>query len=182
MDPDAIRDIMVTSFGCYNRSDVVAEADEGDGSFDEVLMLLAKEGIDTINVARPFLDSILIRERAAAAEIVGRVGEASREPVSGQAYELLFGRLFEEWHPGVTEAVTGGIGLIWSSRNDTATALSLMDDPNRNVRLAAAKHLALETTDLPEDSEQRAALEHLRRDIDEEVRSWAEFGLDTLTL
>jgi hypothetical protein len=182
MDPDAIRDIVVVSFGCYNRTDVVAEADEGDGSFDEVLMVLAKGGIDTINVARPFLESVLVRERAAAAEIVGRVGEAGREPVRSQAYELLFRRLLDEWHPGVAEAVSGGIGLIWSSRNDTATALSLMEHPNRNVRLAVAKHLALETTDRPEHTEHRAALEHLRRDTDEEVRSWAEFGVDTLTL
>jgi hypothetical protein len=57
-----------------------------------------------------------------------------------------------------------------------------MEHPNRNVRLAVAKHLALETTDRPEHTEHRAALEHLRRDTDEEVRSWAEFGVDTLTL
>jgi hypothetical protein len=102
--------------------------------------------------------------------------------VKSQAYDLLFGRLFDEWYSGVIEAVVGGIGLIWTSRNDTATALSLMEHPNRNVRLAVAEHLALETTDRPEHIEQRAALEHLRRDTDEAVRSWAEFGLDTLTL
>src|SRR5215468_7358575 len=100
MDADAIRDIMMDSFGCYNRSDVVADADEWDDSFDELLMLLSKGGIDTINVARPFLDSVLVRERAAAAEIVGRVGEAGREPARSQAYELLFARLLDEWHPG----------------------------------------------------------------------------------
>jgi len=173
---------MVDSFGSYNRSDVVAEADESDGSFDEVLTLLAKGGVDTIDVARPFLESFLVRERAAAAEIVGRVGEAGEEPVKSEAYELLFGCLLDEWHPGVGEAVAGAIGLIWTSRNDTATALSLIEHPNRNVRLAVAKHLAVETTNRPEHAEQRAALEHLRRDTDEGVQSWAEFGLGTLTL
>lgn len=176
MNPSAIRDLMVEAFDCYNRTDVVPAADEFDRSFDERLTVLAQGGEDAIKVAKPHLDAENPRERAAVAEIIGRVGEMSGEPLRSETYDLLFARLLVEGHPGVSATVAAMVGLIWSS-GDSEAPLSLVDHPNPTVRRAVAEHIALITTDRPEH---RAVLERFRGDTDEDVRRWAEFGLDTL--
>jgi hypothetical protein len=81
----------------------------------------------------------------------------------------------------VRDALAAGVGLIWVSRDDDTTPLSLVDDANPNLRFAAAQSLGLTTTDAAEDAAKRAALELLKDDPDDGVREWARFGLETLS-
>ena len=60
--------------------------------------------------------------------------------------------------------------------------LDLARHPNVNVRFAAAHSLALTTTDRSDDADARAALAELLNDPDEDVRGWAAFGLETLSV
>ena len=130
----------------------------------------------------PYAEGASPVERAAAAEIIGRVGEANDDPVKQKALDLLFRFLLIENDVDVRDALAAGVCLIWGSRGEEEAPLALIRHANANVRYAVAKYLGLGTTDAPEEAPRRAALEVLKDDPDEGVRKWAVFGLETLTL
>jgi hypothetical protein len=135
-----------------------------------------------IEAASPYLGSGEPRERAAAASIVGRIGEFNRGATAAACAGLLFDALLTETDRVVVDCLAAGLGLIWASTDNDGDRLELARHPNANVRCAAAHSLALYVTDDPRDAAARAVLEQLLDDPDEGVRGWAEFGLDTLTL
>jgi len=177
MDRQAISALTAEAVARYDRSD-----DAVDQFFDEAWSRLAPEGDEAILVAMPYAEGGSSAERAAAAEIIGRVGEANHDPVKEKALDVLFGLLLTEKDADVRDALAAGVCLIWGSRGDEAAPLALIRHPNANVRYAVANYLGLSTTDAPEDAAHRAALEVLKDDPDEGVRMWALFGLETLTL
>jgi hypothetical protein len=172
------------------RSEDAYAADSWYARFEHDLdAVRALDPAVTVPAAAAYLESADRRERAAAGQLLGRIGEARRGSTARSCAELLLARLLVETtgeapHPE-DEARAGlsvGVGLVWTATGDEVAPLELADHPNANVRYAVAHHLGMCTTDRQEDAAARAALATLLVDEDEGVRGWAEFGLDTLSV
>jgi HEAT repeat protein len=146
---------------------------------ERCLELDAKTALELVT---PFLSSDNRFERAAAGQIIGRLGEANLGLVSRPCSDILFARLLGEADDEARDSIACGLGLIWNASGDEATPIELARHPNANVRVAAAQNLAMTTTDRPDDASARAALQTLSDDPDERVRGWAEVGLETLSI
>jgi HEAT repeat protein len=155
--------------------------DEVDAFAAELERCLALDPQTALELVTPYLSSDNPFERAAAARIIGRLGEANPDRVSRPSSELLFARLLGEDEGEARDSIACGLGLIWNASGDEASPLELASHPNANVRFAAAQNLALTTTAGPGDAEARAALQALLDDPDEGVRGWAEVGLAGLS-
>ena len=145
---------------------------------EELPRVLGLDRTAAADLVTPYLTSGDPLERAAAGQLLGRLGEASRGSLARVCSELLFARLLAEADAVARDGIEGGLGLIWAATGDEATPLELARHPNVNARHAAAHSLALTTTDRAEDAEPRAALEELASDPDAGVRAWAATGLD----
>lgn len=172
-----IDSLIVEAVARYDRSD-----DATDRFFDDAWRTLVPEGAAALDGSLPYLQSNSRPERCAGAELLGRVGENSPEPLQQRAYDHLFALLLDEQDGAVRDALAAGIGLIWHSRGDGRAALAMVEHANPNARFAAAHSLGLTTSDAPDEADKRAALEKLKHDSDDGVRRWAEFGLETLSL
>jgi len=131
--------------------------------------------------ATPYLASDVASERGAAALMIGELVSLELPTAATAASDVLFQLLLIETEPFVRDDVATGLGKIWNACDIDRTSLTLAGHPNVNARYAAAKNLALRTTDHPDDAEGRAALTALAYDPDADVRSWAETGLETLS-
>jgi hypothetical protein len=155
--------------------------DDSDGHLlEEAWRVLAPAGGEALAAIAPFLANTTADERAAAAYLIGRVGEANQDPVKREAQDLLLGVLAVETDREVRDAIASGLELVWASEAGTTEALTLVGHANVNMRYAAAHFLGLTSSDDPADGAELAALEVLKSDSDPDVRGWAEFGLETL--
>src|SRR4051812_17235385 len=158
-----------------------ASRGEAPAFFGEHLpRVLGLERMTAVGLVTPYLTSGDPLERAAAGQLLGRLGEASRGSLARACSELLFARLLGEPDAAARDGIEGGLGLIWAATGDEATPLELARHPNVNARHAAAHSLALTTTDRPGDAAAREALERLASDPDADIRAWAVTGLETL--
>ncbi len=159
------------------------QAQEAYRRFDEVLRCFFVLDLATVIAAsKPYLDSDTPAEWTVAARVIGQTGAVQAGAAAGTAYELLFPRLLTATDQDARDVFASQIGSIWNALDDSSTPLALACHSNLSLRYAAAQALAMTTTDHPDDATARAALETLKDDPDEAIRSWANFGLETLDL
>jgi hypothetical protein len=175
MNGRCVEEVAAAAVACYRARD------DSDGRLlEEAWRVLAPAGDEALAAIAPFLANATADERAAAAYLIGRVGEANQDPMKREAHDLLLGVLAGEIDREVRDAVAGGLGLVWASEEGTSEALTFVGHANVNMRYAAAHFLGLTSSDNPADAAELAALEVLKSDSDPDVRGWAEFGLETL--
>ena len=160
--------------------DAYAAQDDYDVFTQHLVEVVELEPQVALPLVAPYLSSGNPFERDAAGYLLGRLAERHTE-LAPSCSQLLIERLIEETDDVAREGITAGLGLVWLAADDD-TPLELARHPNANVRFAAAHSLALTTTDQPDDADARAALAELLNDPDEDVRGWAEFGLETLSV
>ena len=184
----AVVERAVASFAAWAESDEATRSEDAyaaekeSAAFEQDLQrCLELDPQSALNLVTPYLSSENRFERAAAGQIVGRIGEAHLGSVTRSCSELLFARLLGENEGEARDSIACGLALIWNASGDELTPLELAHHPNANVRIAAAQNLAMTTTGRPDDAEARAALQVMLEDPDERVRGWAEAGLQTLT-
>jgi HEAT repeat protein len=161
--------------------DVHATQPESDAFEHDLRRCLELDPQTALNLVTPYLSSDSRFERAAAGQLIGRIGEAHLGTVTRSCSELLFARLLGEQEGEARDSLACGLALIWNASGDEVTPLELARHPNANARMAAAQNLAMTTTDRPDDAEARGVLHELLDDPDERVRGWAEAGLQMLS-
>jgi HEAT repeat protein len=177
----------VASFAAWAERDEATRTADGYASQPEseafehhLRRCLELEPQTALNLVTPYLSSEDRFERAAAGQLVGRIGSAHLGTVTRSSSELLFARLLGEEDGEARDSLACGLGLLWNASGDGATPLELAHHPNANARIAAAQNLAMTANDRPDGVEGRAALQELLEDPDERVRGWAEAGLQML--
>jgi hypothetical protein len=177
----------VASFAAWAELDEAARTSDADAARKEsdvferdLQRCLDLDPQTALNLVTPYLSSDDRHERAAAGQLVGRIGEGHLGSVTRSCSELLFARLLGEDEGEARDSIACGLALIWNASGDGLTPLELAHHPNANARIAAAQNLAMTTTARPAGAEGRAALQELLEDPDERVRSWAEAGLQML--
>jgi HEAT repeat protein len=183
-EPAVVVERAVAAFAAWAERDEAAVDPAGkelDTFGVELQRCLELDPQTALELVTPYLSSDDRFERAAAARIIGRLGEANPGRVSRPCSELLFARLLAEQEGEARDSIACGLGLIWNATGDEASPLELASHPNANVRLAAAQSLALTATDRADDAQTRETLRKLLEDPDEGVRGWAEVGLGTIS-
>jgi HEAT repeat protein len=158
-----------------------AQQDEGRAYEREERRVVALDGERALALVRPYLDSGDRYERDVAALLLGRIAARRLGTFTARVSDLLLARLPGDSDPDARDGLATGLTHVWHSVDDPKP-LELARHPDANVRYAAAHSLALDTTDRPGDEDARAALAELLNDPDEDVRGWAEFGLETLSV
>ena len=183
----AVVERAVASFAAWAERDEAARADDayaaqaGAAPFeDDLKRCLELDPAAALALVTPYLSSDDRFQRAAAGQLVGRIGEAQGGALTRSCSELLFARLLGEEEGEARDSLACGLALIWNASGDELTPLELARHPNANARMAAAQNLAMTTTGRPDDADARAALQALLEDPDERVRGWAEVGLQSL--
>ena len=156
--------------------------DDAWAQFETARARLGVEPEAAVAAARPYVSSEVPSQRGAAAMIIGEVVSLKLPQAAEACSELLFRQLLAETDRHARDDFAVGLAKIWNAYGTEGTTLALASHPNPNIRYAAAKNLALTATDRLAHAPARAMLETLKDDSDPEVRSWAEFGLETLSI
>jgi HEAT repeat protein len=187
VEPAEVVDGAVASYAAWAARDEAARSTDGYGAEQEadafehdLRRCLELDPQTALNLVTPYLSSESRFERAAAGQLIGRLGEAHPDTFARSCSALLFARLLGEDDDGARESLAGGLALVWNASGDEITPLELARHPNANARIAAARALALATTARP-DAAARAALRELLDDPDERVRDWAGMALQMLS-
>jgi HEAT repeat protein len=147
------------------------------GHFVAQATALAEHGWDTFDAVLPLLADDDAVCRAAAAQILGRLGQADRATAQ-TVCDSLIAVAAEEVDDGVVDALrvaAHDAGLTVGA----ASNLLLRTPPLRRM---GAYHLAMVVSSAPEDESIRKVLRIATDDPDPEVRRWAELGLETAAL
>jgi HEAT repeat protein len=174
---DEVANLVARAVRTYKPDD-----DQAWTRFETVRRQIAREPEAAVAAARRYVTSDVPTERGAAAMIIGEVVSLKLPEAAKASSELLFQQLLIETDQRARDDLAVAIGKIWNAYDPQGTPLGLASHPNRNIRYAAAKNLGLSTTDRPDDAAARAILKTLTNDPDAEVRWWAEFGLETLSI
>jgi hypothetical protein len=134
MDRQQATELVEAAIARYDRSD-----DSTDRFFEDAWRQLVDIPMDALALTKPFLASGVPRERSAAAEIIGRVGEAKSGSITDECYQLLFQTLVHETDADVRDAIASGVGLIWHSRDDDTP----LDLANHRIRTFAMRRRSL---------------------------------------
>ena|GEM_PF-5281999 len=155
-----------------------AEGDPDDpelrGRFVEAATAIARHGWDAFDAALPLLASDDSVGRAAAAEILGRLGEAHRK-LAQTVCDSLIAVAAGEVDDGVIDTLA--VSAHRAGLTVGAACNLLLRAPAQ--RRMGAYHLAMVVSSASEDEPIRKVLRIAADDPDPEVRRWVELGLET---
>jgi len=144
------------------------------GRFGEQATAVARHGWDAFDAVLPLLGGPDATSRSAAAQILGRLGQADRT-LAPDVCDALIAVAAEELDDGVVDTLAVAAhdaGLTVG----TASNLLLRTPPLRRM---GAYHLAMVVTSASHDEPVRKVLRIATDDPDAEVRRWAGIGLET---
>ncbi len=157
-----------------------AEGDPDDpdrrGRFVALATGLAENGWDAFDAVLPLLADADSVRRAAAAEILGRVGKAATDRTLTQTVcDSLIAVAAEEVDDGVIDTLA--VAAHTAGLTVGAACNLLLRSPGQ--RRMGAYHLAMVVSSAPDDEPIRKVLRIAADDPDPDVRRWVELGLET---
>lgn len=150
--------------------DLLAEPD-AERRWEALSSFVSGSPVEAMQLAQTSIGDTSPDRRYVAADILGQVACVDRSVAPAIAQQLV-AHLGAEGDPDVLESLVVALGHAADPRARPAV-LRLVDHPDEGVRCAVASALP----SLGFDDDVTAALRLLSADSDDDVRSWATFGL-----